>query len=268
MTYRITVTLPSTANVSAALPRTVNGTLRAVGSNSASAVLPSQTLTATVSVSPGVPGPAGPPGPPGPPGGDLVAEPGMPGDYVVWGDAGQLSSQPMSTMMVSGSTIGKVSLDTFTDAGSFLMPDGILASEVPPGGDPDQQFVLAVTSSPATEDMSGINPTVPTVVQAGVQILTMLTDPSKVWRRSFNLDPPVFGQWVLSGQGAGLVGTYRYIQDIPAATWTIIHNLGFRPNVSVVDSAGTEVIGEVSYPDVNTVVIDFSAQFAGEAYLS
>lgn len=63
-------------------------------------------------------------------------------------------------------------------------------------------------------------------------------------------------------------GTFTHNQMISATTWTITHNLGFYPNVTVSDSAGTIIEGQVEYPDVNTVVLTFSSAFAGKAYLS
>jgi hypothetical protein len=61
---------------------------------------------------------------------------------------------------------------------------------------------------------------------------------------------------------------YVHDQPSPASTWTISHGLGFTPNISVVDSAGTVVEGSYNYPDSNTVVATFSSQFSGKAYLS
>lgn len=46
------------------------------------------------------------------------------------------------------------------------------------------------------------------------------------------------------------------------------HNLGKRPAVTVVDSAGTVVIGEVDYLDDNTVRLTFCAAFSGTAYFN
>jgi hypothetical protein len=64
-------------------------------------------------------------------------------------------------------------------------------------------------------------------------------------------------------------GQSVFVQSSAASVWTINHNLGYRPaGVMVMDSGGTEVEGLVSYPDLNTVVITFSAPFAGTAYLS
>jgi hypothetical protein len=69
----------------------------------------------------------------------------------------------------------------------------------------------------------------------------------------------------------GLPGTDRnfvYNQLAPASTWTITHNLGKFPSVSVADSARSWVVGNVDYIDVNTLTITFSSAFAGMAYLN
>jgi hypothetical protein len=61
---------------------------------------------------------------------------------------------------------------------------------------------------------------------------------------------------------------YAHTQGTASATWTILHNLDFYPNVTVVDSAGTIVEGEISYTNRNQVVLTFAASFSGKAYLS
>ena len=68
-------------------------------------------------------------------------------------------------------------------------------------------------------------------------------------------------------QDAGNLG-YVHIQEVPSNTWTIEHGLGFVPNITVVDSAGTVVEGSYNYPDSNTVVLTFIGGFSGRAYLS
>lgn len=62
--------------------------------------------------------------------------------------------------------------------------------------------------------------------------------------------------------------TYRHVQGVAATVWTITHNLACRPSVTVVDSTGTLVIGQVEYLDDNNVRLTFSAAFGGEAYLN
>lgn len=64
--------------------------------------------------------------------------------------------------------------------------------------------------------------------------------------------------------------TKRYVhtQSSPSSEWAITHVLGGRPSITVVDSAGTTVIGEVSYLSDTDVVISFTAPFSGFAYLT
>jgi len=64
--------------------------------------------------------------------------------------------------------------------------------------------------------------------------------------------------------------TKRYVhnQGAASAEWVIIHTLGGRPSVTVVDSAGTVVIGEVQYDSNTQVTVSFTAAFSGYAYLT
>lgn len=59
-----------------------------------------------------------------------------------------------------------------------------------------------------------------------------------------------------------------FTQGTPATTWSIFHNLGKYPSVSVVDSSNNEVVGDVNYNSANQVTITFSAAFSGKAYLN
>jgi hypothetical protein len=61
---------------------------------------------------------------------------------------------------------------------------------------------------------------------------------------------------------------FVYTQNTPSSTWTILHNLNKYPSVIVVDSANTVVEGSITYMDLNTLTISFSAQFTGSAYLN
>lgn len=70
------------------------------------------------------------------------------------------------------------------------------------------------------------------------------------------------------GLGGAQDRHYVHKQSQAATVWNITHKLGKRPAVSVVDSAGTAVIGEVEYLDDNTVRLIFSAAFSGYAYFN
>jgi len=74
----------------------------------------------------------------------------------------------------------------------------------------------------------------------------------------------------LSGSGSpdGPDLSYVHDQAIASATWTINHNLGKYPSVTIVTSAGDEVEGDIDYTSINTVQLTFSGAFAGKAYLN
>lgn len=70
-----------------------------------------------------------------------------------------------------------------------------------------------------------------------------------------------------NGQGGG-DKHFRHQQLTAATVWQITHNLGKYPSVTVLTSAGQNVIGEVEYPSLNTVRITFTQAFAGDVYLN
>jgi hypothetical protein len=60
---------------------------------------------------------------------------------------------------------------------------------------------------------------------------------------------------------------FSYSQPTPSAEWVIDHDLDGQPVVTIVDTAGTTVYGDVTYVDNTRVVVSFSAPFAGTANL-
>ncbi len=62
--------------------------------------------------------------------------------------------------------------------------------------------------------------------------------------------------------------TFVFTQAVPATSWTVQHNLEKFPSITVVDSGQTVVVGDYTYVDNNNVTLNFSAQFAGKAYLN
>jgi hypothetical protein len=85
-------------------------------------------------------------------------------------------------------------------------------------------------------------------------------------------------EWLESLQGPqgppGLPGSapqaYVHEQGTPLATWTISHNLGYKPaGLIVYDSGGSFQEPEsTTYPDLNTMVLTFRFAFGGTAILS
>lgn len=61
---------------------------------------------------------------------------------------------------------------------------------------------------------------------------------------------------------------YVHTQGTSSSSWVITHNLNFYPNITVKDSAGSIVEGEIVYDSANQVTLNFQAAFSGLAYLS
>ena len=62
--------------------------------------------------------------------------------------------------------------------------------------------------------------------------------------------------------------SYVHTEGTANSSWVITHNLGFYPNITVKDSAGSVVEGEIVYDSANQVTLNFQAAFSGAAYLS
>jgi len=57
----------------------------------------------------------------------------------------------------------------------------------------------------------------------------------------------------------------NYVQTFTvASTVTVNHNLNKLPAVTIIDSAESEVIGDIEYTNNNTLVLTFSAPFSGK----
>jgi hypothetical protein len=71
-------------------------------------------------------------------------------------------------------------------------------------------------------------------------------------------------------QASDVVGlvSYKHNQATPLSTWTVVHNLNFFPNVTVFDSAESQVEGSVTHIDETRLTISFSSAIAGKAHLS
>jgi hypothetical protein len=69
-------------------------------------------------------------------------------------------------------------------------------------------------------------------------------------------------------QATGLTRRTVYTQGSASSTWTIAHELGGYPSVTVVNSTGTVVVGTVTYNSTSEIQIEFTAPFSGTAYLT
>ena len=62
--------------------------------------------------------------------------------------------------------------------------------------------------------------------------------------------------------------SYTHEQGTPASVWTVQHNLGYNPAISITDSGGSVQYGEIRHLDHDTVEITFLYPFGGKAFAS
>lgn len=68
--------------------------------------------------------------------------------------------------------------------------------------------------------------------------------------------------------GAGSDKSFVFTQASASDVWKIKHNLNKFCSVSVADSSGNIVIGDICYIDKSNIEIHFSSAFSGKAYLN
>lgn len=61
-------------------------------------------------------------------------------------------------------------------------------------------------------------------------------------------------------------GFFKYDQPIASAQWVFTHDLPYPPAITVIDSAGSQLFGDVKYIDDQNIQITFGFPVAGYAY--
>lgn len=61
---------------------------------------------------------------------------------------------------------------------------------------------------------------------------------------------------------------YTHTQSVAASSWTVTHNLGYRPAVSVLTDGGQVRLAEVTHLSVNQCRVDFAAASTGSVVVS
>lgn len=107
-----------------------------------------------------------------------------------------------------------------------------------------------------------------------VDVKVELPSSSKIWshdkliHRDYPNQHPISAITGLEEALLNADKTFVFEQGVASNIWNITHNLNKYPSVTVVDSAGNEVIAEVTYTDLNRCVVTMTAAFKGKAYLN
>lgn len=103
---------------------------------------------------------------------------------------------------------------------------------------------------------------------ADIEVETAIKDHDKLNHRDYPDQHPISAITGLEEALLNADKTFVFEQGIASSVWNITHNLNKYPSVTVVDSAGNEVIAEVVYTDTNNCVVTMTAAFKGKAYLN
>jgi hypothetical protein len=71
-----------------------------------------------------------------------------------------------------------------------------------------------------------------------------------------------------AGGGGGGGSAYQHTQNSASATWTVNHNLGYRPNVALTTLGGLLMLAEVLHINTNQVQVVFDNPTTGLALCS
>ena len=86
---------------------------------------------------------------------------------------------------------------------------------------------------------------------------------------NFSVNPTgAKGQQGVQGVTGLAGGSYTHAQSVAASVWNIPHNLGFYPNVSVMDSTNRNVFTDINHINQNSLQVVITNAFSGTAYLS
>ena len=128
----------------------------------------------------------------------------------------------------------------------------------------DEILTMEIQSEPAIEidlDENRIDPYLQLedieVIEAPRTVDTEMSDTS---------ENPVQNKVIKAYVDERLDKNYVHTQIAAANNWTITHNLNKYPAITIVDSGGTVVIGEIEYINLNLVYVKFNGIFSGKAY--
>lgn len=90
---------------------------------------------------------------------------------------------------------------------------------------------------------------------------------------AFNFNPFTGALDIVGATGpAGPPGSgdpsFIFTQSTPSTTWTINHNLGYKPSVELFDTGSQEIDAEVVHTNNNQVIAYFNPATAGTARLN
>ena len=102
--------------------------------------------------------------------------------------------------------------------------------------------------------------------EVGMFVYVVATD--KLYVYEVESDVGSWREWESGGGGGSNVSSYSESFNALADTpLTITHNLGIYPSITIKDSDGDIIVGEMTYTDENNIQLTFSEDINGTVYL-
>ena len=163
--------------------------------------------------------------------------------------------------------------EALTGSSSVVMQDANYVLSVANGAADESRRMFVDISGTVTAVRKVICPAIPKlfVVRNTCSLPVIFTTPSGSGVELASQASAILrcdGVNVFPAMNAASTQTYAHNQSTASASWSIAHNLNKYPSVTITDSAGDEVEGEVRYNGLNSLTVSFSAPFAGKAYLN
>jgi hypothetical protein len=183
----------------------------------------------------------------------------------------QIIAPTLSTGTLNGS--GSISVNLTATDDSTTQPSGVtyeVTENIDGAGQNKYSIEVPSASTGATLDLADITPAVTPIISYSYATQAYVDSAS------------TSATGISFTAGSGLTSTtvqaaieevrnkskYTHDQSSPTTTWSITHNLGYKPNVAVVDTSDTLCFGDVDYTNDNALVVTFAQSFGGKAYLS
>jgi hypothetical protein len=183
----------------------------------------------------------------------------------------QIIAPTLSTGTLNGS--GSISVNLTATDDSTTQPSGVtyeVTENIDGAGQNKYSIEVPSASTGATLDLADITPAVTPIISYSYATQAYVDSAS------------TSATGISFTAGSGLTSTtvqaaieevrnkskYTHTQGSPTTTWSITHNLGYKPNVAVVDTSDTVCFGDIDYTNDNAIVVTFAQSFAGKAYLS
>ena len=183
----------------------------------------------------------------------------------------QIIAPTLSTGTLNAS--GSISVNLTATDDSTTQPSGVtyeVTENIDGAGQNKYSIEVPSASADATLDLADVTPAVSPIItysyatQAYVASITTLAS-SLTFTPASGITSTTVQAAVEEVRNKS---KYTHTQGSPTTTWSITHNLGYRPNVSVVDTSDTVCFGDIDYTNDNAIVVTFTQSFAGKAYLS